>query len=109
MNEILDISSFLEKTNADAIIILNFKGELIESKNIHKPNNIAAMIGVMLTMVSSFAEDTKIGTLTQCVCKAEDGLFIINKLDDESIVGVISKDITKVGLIMMSMNKLRKI
>lgn len=108
MTKDLDLAGFLKLTNADGALIINANGELLDSQNINFENNFAAMMGVMLKMANDFSEDIKIGNLHQFVFKAEEGVFIVDKFDDDFIVGIYSKDKSKAGLIMMSMDNLSK-
>ncbi|TYQ00351.1 putative regulator of Ras-like GTPase activity (Roadblock/LC7/MglB family) [Tenacibaculum adriaticum] len=108
MSKNFDLSDFLKLTNADGAIILNAKGELIDSENVENGNNFAAMVAVMVTMASEFSSDIKIGGLKQFICKSDNGVFIVDKFDEDFIVGVYSKELAKAGLIMMSMDNLSK-
>lgn len=103
----LDLSSLLNQTGADGALIANLKGELIESQNIEHSNNIAAMLGVISTMVNDFSSDVGMGEFKQILFKSEKGAFVADIIKG-FIVAVYSKDMSKAGLIMMSMDKLLK-
>lgn len=101
----LDLSNLLRQTNADGALIANLKGELIKSENIKHSNNIAAMLGVISTMVTDFSSDVGMGDFKQVLFKAEKGVFVADIIEN-FIVAVHSKDKSRAGLIMMSMDKL---
>ncbi len=108
MNEDFKLSDFLKLTKAEGAVILNAKGELIESENVKKAKNFAGMSSVMIKMAKEFSNEIGIGNLKQYVFKAEKGVFILNNFEKDFIVGVYSKDITKTGLMMISMDNLIK-
>ncbi|MDY0780803.1 roadblock/LC7 domain-containing protein [Tenacibaculum sp. IB213877] len=108
MDKQFDLAEFLKRTNADGAIIINSGGELIEAENVDYGNNFAAMMGVMTKMAEDFTDDIKIGKLRQVVFKATEGVFVLDKFDEDFIVGIYSKDLAKAGMIMMLMDNLTK-
>lgn len=101
----LDLSNLLRQTGADGALIANLKGELIESQNVQHSDNISAMLGVISSVVNDFSKDIGMGDFRQFLFKAEKGAFIADIIED-FIIAVYSKEISKAGLIMMSMDKL---
>lgn len=101
----LDLSNLLKQTGADGALIANSRGELIEYKDIEHSNNVAAMLGVISSMVNDFSADIGMGEFRQFLFKSEKGVFIADFIE-EFIIAVYSKNIAKAGLIMMSMDKL---
>ncbi len=108
MNKEFKLSDFLKLTQADGAIVLNAKGELIESENVKKAKNFAGMSSVMIKMAKEFSTEIGIGELKQYVFKAKEGVFILNNFEENFIVGIYSKEVAKTGLIMMSMDNLIK-
>lgn len=108
MTEDIDLKKFLELTGADGILVFNTQGILLESENIDNGKNFAAMFGVLHTMASELSEDISIGNLNQFMFKGDNGIFLVNKIDDDFIIGVFSKDIAKSGLISIAMDKINK-
>ena len=108
MNEDIDLKRFLELTGADGILVFNSEGTLLDSENIENGKNYAAMFGVLNTMASGLSEDISIGQLNQFIFKGDNGLFVVNKLDNNFIIGVFSKNIAKAGLITIAMDKINK-
>lgn len=108
MNEDIDLTRFLKLTGADGILVFNSEGILLDSENIENGKNFAAMFGVLNTMATDLAEDISIGNLNQFMFKGENGVFIVNKIDNNFIIGVFSKNIAKAGLITIAMDKINK-
>ncbi len=108
MNREFDLSDFLKLTQADGIAIFDFKGKLLEAKNIEKAENFSGMSSVITKMAKEFSKEIAIGDLTQLILKANQGIFVINHFNKDFMVGIYSSDITKTGLIIMSMDNLIK-
>ncbi len=108
MKKNFDLTDFLKLTNGDGAIIFNQEGKLLDLVNIDKAKNFAAMSSVMIKMANEFSEEIKIGGLKQFIFKAHKGVFVLNNFDKDFIVGVYSEDITKTGMIMLSMDNLLK-
>lgn len=105
----IELSKLLEITNADGAIIANTQGELLESENIDESNNIAGMLGVLVTMCEGFTDDLQVGKFRQIILKADEGVFIADKLyEQDAIVGLYSKDSSKGGMIKLSLDKVNK-
>lgn len=105
--EQIDLSKFLTATKADGVIIMNQEGNVIDYLSFLDEKNAAAMLAVINHMITDFAKERNLGELKQVIIKAEKGLFILGKQED-IIIGVFTKEISKSGIIMASMNKLIK-
>lgn len=104
----LELSDLLKLTDAEGALIVDTKGKLIKSENIKSENNIAAMLSVMIDMCKKFSEDMGTGDFTQLIIKMQEGVFIIDELDNLGIVAIYSRDLTKAGLMKVAMDKLIK-
>lgn len=105
----IELSKLLGVTNADGAIVVNTKGEVLESLNIDSQANIAAMLGVIASMCKGFTDDLLIGKFRQIILKADDGVFIADKLYEEDvIIGLYCKDPSKGGLMKIALDKINK-
>lgn len=105
----LQLNDLLKHTKADGAIVLDTNGEVIDSLLVSSEKNVAAMLSVLIRMCKDLSVDMEIGTFKQIVIKAVDGVFIVDKMhEDDVIVGVYSKDVSKGGLIKLSMDKLNR-
>lgn len=107
MEKNLELAKLLDTTRADGAVVLNSKGEVLDSINVKYEGNIAAMTAVVIQMTEDLTDDINLGGISQLTCKADDGIFIVNKFSKDFIVAVYSNDITKSGFIMLTMNKLK--
>lgn len=103
------LSDLLDHTRADGAIILTPEGQVIESLSIEKDKNVAAMLGVLITMCKDLSTDMGMGVFKQIVLKADEGVFIVDKIQqDDVIVGIYAKDVSRGGLIKLTMDNLNK-
>lgn len=107
MGEIIDLKALKETCDAEGALVINSNGEILESINIHYEDNIAAMTGVITKMAEDLSDDLEIKPMKQLMIRSKNGIFIINKFNDNFIIGLFSKDITKAGVIMLSLNNLK--
>lgn len=99
----LDLKILTKDLEADGAIVVNSKGKLTDAINVKNDGNIAAMTSVVYTMIGELTSDLGIGEIEQVTCKSKDGIYVVDKFDAENIVCVFSKDVTKVGYLMMTL------
>ncbi|WP_271782326.1 roadblock/LC7 domain-containing protein [Aquimarina algiphila] len=105
--EKMDLKKVLKSINAEAVLIVDNDGNMVDSLNIEYDTNVALMTETLFTMCKDLSKDIGNGELDQIMAKSSDGFFIANKLSSESIIISISKDISKIGLILKLMNSLK--
>ncbi|MEO8534894.1 MAG: roadblock/LC7 domain-containing protein [Flavobacterium sp.] len=98
----------MTETGAESGLIFNIDGILVESVNLQYDENIAAMIGMILKMSSEMSEDIKNGDLKQLMIKNENGIVVANRDSDDTCVALLSKDISKMGLLLRKMDTIFK-
>ncbi len=103
----IDLGILIQSSGADGALVINQKGELVSSLGIAHESNIAAMISASLTMLNGLSKDLFQTELVQLTCKAESGMYIIQKFDDDNIVCLNSYDLSKVGYIMMALKSVK--
>lgn len=102
------LSDLLKSTNTDGILLFNVKGELLESVSINHAKNFAAMSKVVITMAEGIIQNLKSGEFYQLVCKATEGVFVIQRIVNNSFLCAFSKEADKSSLILMSMGSFIK-
>ncbi len=102
----LNLEKVIEFTGAQAAMILDSEGNLIDSTNISFEENIAAMTEMAFTMCKDLSEDLNNGCLEQLMAKTSEGFLIANKMKSEHIIAALCKDHSKLGLFLKKMNSL---
>lgn len=100
----IDLNTLVEETGAESGLVFNIDGILVESVNLEYDGNVAAMIGMILKMCLEMSEDVNNGDLKQVMIKNNDGIVVANKNSDDNCVALLSKDISKMGLLLRRMD-----
>lgn len=100
----VDLNTLVEETGSESGITFNIDGVLLESVNLEYDGNVAAMIGMILKMCLEMSEDVNNGDLKQVMIKNNDGIVVANKSEDDNCVALLSKDISKMGLLLRKMD-----
>jgi predicted regulator of Ras-like GTPase activity (Roadblock/LC7/MglB family) len=66
--------------------------------------NVAAMIGMILKMCLEMSEDVNNGDLKQVMIKNREGIVVANKDEEDNCIALLSKDISKMGLLLRKMD-----
>lgn len=96
----IDLLAIQEYTQAEIVLLADEKGNIKDSINTEYDTNIALMIEAAFSMCKDLSKDLKNGELTQLLAKGSDGYFIANKLEDKSVIMIVSKDPSKLGLLL---------
>ncbi|WP_244283527.1 roadblock/LC7 domain-containing protein [Flavobacterium hercynium] len=94
----------MEETGAESGLVFNIDGILVESVNLEYDGNVAAMIGMILKMCLEMSEDVNTGELKQVMIKNLDGIVVANKDQGDNCVALLTKDISKMGLLLRKMD-----
>ncbi|NVK08584.1 MAG: hypothetical protein HWD89_05990 [Tenacibaculum sp.] len=104
--EEVSLRALIEESEADKGLIFNSEGEVIDSHNITKENNIAAMANVIVTMTHEFFQDAlESESLDQLVLTSNEGVVVINKFDNNHIVCLLADDVSKAAMIKLTLKK----
>jgi len=102
MNKIEKIlDRLIDNTNSDAAIIVNSEGLAIASVNTSSEDRIAVMIASLHSMGEKFSLDLSKGNVEQFYIKTSDGYILLKDINENAIIGLIAKDSSKLGLLMM--------
>ncbi|AYN06061.1 MULTISPECIES: roadblock/LC7 domain-containing protein [unclassified Flavobacterium] len=99
----IDLNTLVTETGAESGLIFSIDGILIESVNLEYDGNVAAMIGMILKMCLEMSEDINIGGLKQVMIKNDGGIVVANKDQDDNCIALLSKDTSKMGLLLRRM------
>ncbi|CAA9197864.1 hypothetical protein FLA105534_01825 [Flavobacterium bizetiae] len=100
----IDLNTLVQETGAESGLTFNIDGILLESVNLEYDGNVAAMIGMILKMCLEMSEDVNNGDLKQVMIKNKEGIVVANKDEYDNCVALLSKDISKMGLLLRKMD-----
>ena len=100
----IDLNTLIQETGADSGLVFSIDGILVESVNLEYDGNVAAMIGMILKMSLEMSEDLNNGNLKQLMIKNDDGIVVASKDENDNCVALLSKDLSKVGLLLRKMD-----
>ena len=96
----IDLQAIQEFTEAEIVLLADEKGNVKDSLNTKYDTNIALMIETAFSMCKDLSTDLTNGNLTQLLAKASEGYFVVNKLEDNSLIMVVSKNPSNLGLLL---------
>ncbi|MEE3998968.1 roadblock/LC7 domain-containing protein [Tenacibaculum sp. FZY0031] len=100
----VNLQTLIEESEADKGIVFDSNGQVVDSYNISKENNVAAMASVIVTMAHEFFQDAlESESLNQLVLTSNEGLVVINKYDNNHIVCLLADDVSKVAMIKLTL------
>lgn len=99
LEQVLD--KLVDNTGSDSAIIVNSEGLAIASVNAGNEDRIAVMIASLHSMGEKFSSDLSKGGIEQFYIKTSDGYILLKDVNENAIIGLIAKDNSKLGLLMM--------
>lgn len=103
----INLRVLIDESEADSGFIFDSSGHLVESYNVDYETNIAAMAGVISSMINDFLHDLfKSDKFSECSFLSENGLIIMKRIDDEHVISLTSKDLSKAAIIKLAMKKI---
>ncbi|MFH6995509.1 roadblock/LC7 domain-containing protein [Flavobacterium sp. FlaQc-48] len=100
----IDIDTLINETGADSGLIFNTDGILIKSVNLQYDHNVAAMMGIIIKMCQEFTDDLENGLTRQVMIKNNNGIVVANIDSYDNCVALLSKDNTRIGLLLLKMD-----
>lgn len=95
------ILSLVENTNSESAILVNYEGLTIASVNTKNEDRIAIMIASLHSMGEKFSNDLGKGAIHQFYIKTDTGYLLLKDVNKNTILGLVAKDETQLGLLMM--------
>lgn len=102
MNKLEEIlNKLVENTNSESALLVNSDGLAIASVSADNEDRIAVMIASLHSMGEKFSMDLDKGKIEQFYIKTSDGYILLKDVNDNTTIGLIAKDNSKLGLLMM--------
>ncbi|MFV0247816.1 MAG: hypothetical protein ACK5H1_02490 [Tenacibaculum sp.] len=104
--EKIDFATLIKESEADAGLVFNSEGYVLDSHKVSNQNNVSAMASVLTTMSDEFLQDIMAAKSSNSISLAsEKGLVLINKYNNDNIVCLMTKDISKLGVMKLTLKK----
>ncbi|WP_103071944.1 roadblock/LC7 domain-containing protein [Aquimarina sediminis] len=104
----IDLKKIKEDTGANMIVVADKEGKVIDSLDAEYDSNIALMTETVFSMCRDLSKDLFEGNLEQLVAKSPEGYFIVNRLGSDSVILLLSKDLSKFGLLLKYVSTIEK-
>ncbi len=95
------LSNLVENTNSESAVLVNSEGLTIASINAENEDRVAVMIASLHSMGEKFSNDLGKGGINQFYIKTDSGYLLLKDVNQNTILGLVAKDQTKLGLLMM--------
>lgn len=95
------LSSLVENTNSESAVLVNSEGLTIASVNANNEDRVAVMIASLHSMGEKFSSDLGKGGINQFYIKTDTGYLLLKDVNSNTILGLVAKEQTKLGLLMM--------
>ena len=105
----IDLKKIKTDTGAHILVHADENGKVIDSINpeyIEYDANIALMTETAFSMCNDLLSGITSSNLKQLIARSTENYFIANKLDSNSIIIIVSNEITKIGLLLKYMNSI---
>ncbi len=99
----INLEEITNEIGADASIILDLEGNVINHTHINFPDNIALMTEMTYSMTKDLSNDLDIGEFEQIITKSSKGFLIINKFNNY-IVLILSNNFSNLGILIKKAN-----
>jgi len=102
MNNLEEVlNRLIENTNSESALLVNSEGLTIASINADNEDRIAVMIASLHSMGEKFSSDLSKGSIEQFYIKTDDGYILLKDINENTIIGLVAKENSKLGLLMM--------
>ncbi len=102
-----NLKKIKEDTESNIVILADNNGAVIDSLNTEFDSNFAMMTEAAFSMCSDLLKDVINKDMDQLMAKSSDGFFIANRLDKESILLIVSDNLSKLGLLLKYMSSIK--
>lgn len=101
-----DLKNMVTDAGVENVLLFDIDGDLIDSSEFEYDGNYSAMSGMITTMCKEIIQDLEYGEMDKITIHADKGLIVINKFNREYYLASFSKDGSKLGLIMKTMDSI---
>ncbi|GGX20504.1 hypothetical protein [Aquimarina muelleri] len=102
----IDLKKIKEDTDASIVVLADKTGNIVDSVGTEYESNVALMLEAAFTMCNDLSKDLLNGDLDQLMAKCSQGYFIANKINPDSIILIVTNDLSKLGLLLKYMSAL---
>ncbi len=95
------LRNLVDNTNSEAAVLVNSEGLTIASVHAENEDRVAVMIASLHSMGEKFSNDLSKGGINQFYIKTDTGYILLKDVNKNTILGLIAKEDTKLGLLMM--------
>lgn len=103
-----DLKKIKEDTEASVIVLADNNGDVIDSLDTEFDSNLALMTEAAFSMCNDLLKDLIDGDMNQLMAKSKDSFFIVNRLDKDAILLIVSNNLSKLGLLLKYMSSIQK-
>lgn len=103
-----DLKKIKEDTGANIIVLADNKGNVIDSLDTKYESNLALMAETSFSMCNDLLKDLINGDMDQLMAKSTDGFFIANRYNIDSVILIVSNNLSKLGLLLKYMSSINK-
>lgn len=97
----------VKESQAESGLVFDTEGHVLDSYNVTNENNVSAMASVMATLSDEFLQDIMGAKHSKIISLAsENGFVIINKLNDEQSICLMTKDLSKAAFMNLTLKKI---
>lgn len=100
------LQNLINQTSIDSALLFEKDGTIIDSINVVKPETITAMSNIIIEMCQGLVEELNAKKLNQVILKGESLLVIGTVTPQNQYLIAISKDTTKLGLLLKVLENL---
>ncbi|VXC26216.1 conserved hypothetical protein [Flavobacterium sp. 9AF] len=98
------LKNMISEAGVENVLLFDIDGDLIDSTEFDYDGNYAAMSGIIATMCKEIIQDLEYGDMDKITIHADKGLVVINKFNKDYYLASFSKDGSRLGLIMKTMD-----
>lgn len=95
-----DLEKLRLDTGVDSVLVFTTEGELIQAHKVAFDVNIAAMTGIIFKMCNDLSEDLFSENTQKLMVKCNSGMFVASRISATTILGFITKETTKLGILL---------
>lgn len=99
-----DLKNMVVDTGVENVLLFDIDGDLIESNDFEYDGNYSAMSGMITTMSKEIIQNLDYGDMDKITIHANNGLIIINKFNRDYYLASFTRDSSKLGLLMKTMD-----
>ncbi|MFV8331626.1 roadblock/LC7 domain-containing protein [Flavobacterium sp. XS1P32] len=102
-----ELNKIVQDNDLQYILLFNNDGDLIESNKFKFDTNYAAMSGTITSMCNQIIKDLQYGDMNKVIIHASNGFILITKISNNHYIAALTKDESKLGILMKTMDSIK--